>query len=779
MQTKRTPKKAKSPAARKSTARNSRNYKNPRLPVKARVADLLKRMTIEEKVAQMLCLWRGRQERIFDETGQLNHDLIKKNLKNGMGQIARLTDLNNGLKAEQIIALANVLQKFFVEETRLGIPVIFHEEALHGLPAIDTVSYPQPIALASSFDPQLIEDIYTTVAEDLRSRGAHQALTPVVDVARDPRWGRVEETFGEDPHLVAQLGMAAVRGFQGDGTFRNKTRVLATLKHFAAHSQPESGSNCGPGNYSERVLRDIFFHSFREVVKKCKPASVMASYNEIDGLPSHANQWLLRKVLRQEWGFEGYVVSDYFAITELYHKGDSVSHGLARDKKEAALLALLAGVNIELPDTDCYPFIRDLIKEKRIKESVLDELIAPMLKYKFMMGLFEDPYVQIDAHRAAEKMQADKKLALRAAQESIVLLKNDRALLPLNPQKYRRIAVIGPNADRRMLGGYSGKPPEYTTVLQGIKDKAGSQCQILYSEGCKITVNGSWEEDVVTLPDPRANRKAIKEAVSTAKKSDLVILVLGGNEQTSREAWSKVHLGDRASLDLFGDQNELARAVIATGRPVVLLLFNGRPLSIVRLKDQIPAIVECWYLGQESGAAVADVLFGGYNPGGKLPISFPRSAGHLPCFYNHKPSARRGYLFDDITPLFPFGYGLSYTRFVLNNLRLKKPAVRRDETARVFIDVTNSGDRPGEEVVQMYIRDLHSSVTRPVKELRGFKRVRLEPGESKTIELAIEPEHLAFTDVNLDYTVEPGDFEIMVGNSSRDQDLSKVILTVK
>jgi beta-glucosidase len=759
-------------------------YKNPKLAVKKRVADLLQRMTLEEKVAQMLCFWGQKQTVLLGRDGKLDLDNLRSHLKNGIGQIGRLSDTGGApsiggvLSPTEMAELANKIQKFLVEETRLGIPVIFHEECLHGLAAKDATSYPQPIGLASTFDPSLIEEIYTAIAEDARVRGTQQALTPVVDVAREPRWGRVEETFGEDPYLVAQMGIAAVKGFQGDGTFKDKKRVIATLKHFAAHGQPESGSNCGPVNVSERLLRDTFLYTFRQVIEKANAMSVMASYNEIDGVPSHASKWLLRDVLRDEWGFEGFVVSDYYAITELNRKDDAISQGVAKDKSEAALLAVNAGVNIELPDPDCFSNLTKLVREKKVAKSLIDELVGSMLKYKFLLGLFEDPYVDPAKIQNERKLEADRPIALKAAHETITLLKNEDDLLPVDLKKYNRIAVIGPNADRRLLGGYSGTPKYYTTVLEGIKARVGTSSLVTYSEGCKITVGGSWSEDKVTFAGEEENRRLIAQAGETARNSDIVVLAIGDNEQTSREAWSKTHLGDRASLDLFGMQDELVNAIVATGKPVVVVLFNGRPISISNVAKKVHSILECWYLGQETGPAVADVLFGDYNPGGKLPISIPRSAGHVPCYYNYKPSARRGYLDADITPLFPFGFGLSYTKFAFDNLRLAKSTIRLKESTKVLIDLTNTGKFAGEEVVQMYIHDVVSTVTRPVKELRGFQRVRLEPGESKTVALTISPEHLAFTNIDRELVVEPGEFEIMVGNSSRDEDLKKVILKV-
>jgi beta-glucosidase len=624
----------------------------------------------------------------------------------------------------------------------------------------------------------LVESLFTMTALEARLRGAHHALTPVVDVAREPRWGRVEETYGEDPYLVSRLGIAAVRGFQGDKNFRDKRHVLATLKHFVGHGQPESGMNCAPANVSLRVLQETFLYTFKEVLREAGAVTLMPSYNEIDGVPSHANKWLLRDVLRKEWGFKGFTVSDYYAIWELGYRPDTHGHFVAKDKKESCALAVKAGVNIELPDPDCYLHLVELVKKGVLKESELDELVAPMLFWKFEMGLFDDPYVDPEEADRVAGCDEHRDLALTAAQEAITLLKNENSIAPLDLNSVKTIAVIGPNANRGLLGGYSGVPKHNVTVLDGIREKAGKKVKVLYSEGCKITIGGSWNQDEVVPSDPEEDRKQIAEAVKVAKKADVIVLAIGGNEQTSREAWALNHMGDRTSLDLMGRQEELVKAMVALGKPVIVFLFNGRPLSINYMAENVPVIYECWYLGQETGRAVANVLFGDCNPGGKLPISVPRSVGHLPVFYNYKPSARRGYLFDDVSPLYAFGYGLSYTSFDLSNPRLTKKKIRLDGSAQVLVDVTNTGKRAGAEVVQLYIRDLVSSVTRPIKELKGFKKVFLNPGESTTVKLDITPAALSFFDVNMNYVVEPGDFEIMIGNSSRDADLQKLILQV-
>jgi beta-glucosidase len=755
-------------------------YRNPAMSAEKRVKDLLSRMSLEEKAAQMLCIWQKKPQTLVDADGNFDPARAKAAFKggHGLGQVGRPSDAGKGLNARKMAETTNSIQKFFIENSRLGIPVVFHEECLHGHAAVDGTSFPQPIALASTFNPELIECIFTATALETRSRGAHQALTPVVDVARDPRWGRCEETYGEDPFLVSRMGIAAVRGFQGDATFHDKTRMIATLKHCVGHGQPESGMNCAPANVSMRVLRETFLFTFKEALQNGGAISVMPSYNEVDGVPSHANKWLLRDVLQKEFGFKGYYVSDYFAIWELGYRPDTHGHFVTTDKRDSCRAAVEAGVNIELPDPDCYLELVNLVKKRVLKESQLDELIAPMLLWKFKLGLFDDPYVDPAVAERVVGCEEHANLARQAAREVITLLKNEDGLAPLDLNKYRTIAVIGPNADRTLLGGYSGVPKHEVTVLEGIRGRVGNRAKVVYSEGCKITIGGNWNKDEVVPSNPAEDRKQIAAAVEVAKQADVIILAIGGNEQTSREAWMLNHMGDRANLDLMGRQEELVKALLATGKPVIVLLYHGRPNSINYLVANVPVIFECWYLGQENGHAVADILFGDVSPSGKLPISIPRSAGHLPVFYNYKPSARRGYLFDDVSPLFAFGYGLSYTTFAIEKVRLEKKSIRANGSTRVLAEVTNTGKREGAEVVQMYIRDAASTVTRPVKEMKGFRKVTLRPGEKKTVTFDITPDLLAFYDVNMKYIVEPGEFFIMVGNSSRNEDLTEITLTV-
>jgi beta-glucosidase len=773
-------------------------YKDPSLPVESRVADLLGRMTLEEKVAQTHTLWT-QKVRILDEQGNFAPQKAREVLKHGIGQIARISepkvvrpgttpgelsyeyDRTGKISTEEFIRrsveLANAAQRFLVEQTRLGIPAVVHEEGLHGFAAPGGTHFPQAIALASAWDEELMERVFTVAAAEIRARGGHQALTPVLDVSRDPRWGRTEETYGEDPYLAARLGVAAIRGFQGRDAGRiGPERVVATAKHFAVHGQPEAGTNVGPGNYSERVVREFFLPSFEAAIREAGALSVMPSYNEIDGVPAHANAWLLEQVLRREWGFRGYAVSDYFAIEDLRRL-----HHVVENKEEAAKKALETGVDIELPDVDCYGTLAELVRQGRISEAVLDRAVARMLRVKFMLGLFENPYVDAEKALRVTNSAESQALAVEAARKSIVLLKNENRTLPLDRAKTRTLAVIGPNAAGCHLGGYSEDPGRCVTILDGIKSKAGANTKVVYSEGVRITEDQAdwrdWYLDPVTPPDPAKNAARIAEAVKVARASDAVVLVLGENEQTNREAWAPTHLGDRDSLELLGNQDDLVKAVVALGKPTVVLLLGGRPLAIKYVAENVPAILQGWYLGQEGGTAAAEVIFGEYNPGGKLPITFPRSVGQIPAYYNQKPSARRGYLFADKSPLFAFGHGLSYTTFRYSNLRLSQSPIGRAGRTSVLVDVTNTGKVKGDEVVQMYVRDRVSSVTRPVKELRGFKRVTLEPGETRTVELAITPASLWFYNDRMERVVEPGQFDVMVGGNS--VDLETVELEVK
>ena len=742
-------------------------YRNPDLPVEQRLADLLSRMTLEEKVAQLQGTWQNPNSRqdpnlmFVGEKGVFLPQRAAVALKVGLGEMSRPSE-NRGPR--QMAEFTNTLQKWMKENTRLGIPILFHDECLHGHAAPKGTSYPQPIALASSWDPDLVRDVFSATAAEVRARGAHQCLTPVVDLARDPRWGRTEETYGEDPYLVSRIGVAAVQGFQGSGPFIDKAHVLATLKHFAVHGQPEGGTNVAPGNYSERVVREYFLKPFEAGVKQGHAQSVMASYNEIDGIPSHSNRHLLTDILRHEWGFDGVLVSDYFAISDL-----RTLHHVAATDDDAAKMALDAGVDVELPGADTFRDLVEQVKQGHIAEATVNQAAAHMLREKFLTGLFEDPYVDPAYAEKITNSPEHQQLALQAAHEAIILLKNQGNLLPLDKTKYKRIAVIGPNAAEVHLGGYSNHPGRGVSLLEGIKHKVGPNTEVLYSLGCKITESlPDWDADKVVLGDPRLNAQRIQEAVKVAQKADIAILVIGGNEQTSREAWAANHPGDRDNLDLLGNQDDLVKAILSTGKPVVVFLMHGRPNSINYIAENVPAILDGWYLGQEGGTAAADVIFGDYNPGGKLPITVPRSVGQLPDYYYQKPSAKREYLGSTTLPLYPFGWGLSYATFQYQNLRTDPDSIGPEGETKVSVEVTNTGKVPGEEVVQLYIRDEVSSVTRPVKELRGFRRIALAPGETRTVELSLGFDELSFLNRDMRRTVEPGSFKLMVGGNSQD-----------
>jgi len=504
----------------------------------------------------------------------------------------------------------------------------------------------------------------------------------------------------------------------------------------------------------------------------------MPSYNEIDGVPSHANKWLIHDILRKQLGFEGLVVADYFAIDQLFTK-----EFVAEGGKDAARIAFNSGVQFEFPQANQYKYLPELLEEGKVREEDIDKAVAQALKLKFELGLFENPYVDVDEAISVSKKTEHKKLALNAARESIVLLKNDN-LLPLQKDKYKRIAVIGPCAKDLYFGGYSGEPFEKVSLLDGVKKKAGNNAEVLFAQGCRLTTNTStsffnWKKDEIEFASREDNLKLIKEAVDVARQAEVIILAVGENDHLCREAWAKTHIGDNMTLDLFGEQNELVDSIISLGKPVVVYLMNGRPLSVNKLVQKVPAIIEGWYMGQETGTAAADVIFGDMNPSGKLTITVPKSAGQLPMYYNHKHSAQfLDYISQDINPLFHFGFGLSYTTFEFSQPRLEKNNIKVNESTKVSVDVKNTGKVAGDEIVQLYIHDKVSSVTRPVKELKGFQRISLKPGETKTVTLEITPDKLAFHNIDMEFVVEPGEFEIMVGNSSRDIDLSKISINV-
>ena len=712
-------------------------------------------MTLEEKLAQMTILDVPEQMDLDDAHIQT----FLTAWPHGLGAFGR-----PGLKRspEATAELTNAIQQYLIKHTRLGIPALVIDEALHGLMAQGATSFPQAIALASTWDPNLVRQVFSAAAQEMRSRGGNFALTPVLDLARDPRWGRTEETYGEDPYLVSRIGLSAVRGLQGDTLPVSDQHVIATAKHFAVHGQPEAGTNAAPANYAEREIRENFLVPFQTAVQEGKAQCVMASYNEVNGIPVHANTWLLKDILRDEWGFQGFIISDGGGIEQLY-----TLHHVVADLAEAARKALQTGIDFELDH--CFHTLAEQVRAGLISDALIDQAVLRILKAKQMLGLFES--CQVPAEKADEinNCAVHRQIALQAAHKAIILLKNEDHLLPLDPTAIKTIAVIGPNAADLHLGGYSVQPGRGISVLQGLQNKLGSD-RVIFAEGCRITegVQGwqQWWQDAVPLADPSENQVRIEQAVQISKLADVVLLVLGENEGVCREGWSTQHLGDRDSLDLPAQQNDLARAILTIGKPTIVLLLNGRPLATNYIAEHAPAILEGWYLGQETGTAVADVLFGEVNPGGRLPITIPRSVGQIPAYYYHKPSARRGYLFSDHSPLYCFGHGLSYTTFEYTNLELSSSQIRPDQTVDVHVNITNTGNRLGDEVVQVYVHDLVASVTRPVKKLCGFERLTLQPGETRRVKFTVGPQNLQILGDDLRPVVEPGLFKIMVGSSS-------------
>jgi beta-glucosidase len=749
-------------------------YKNSGLPVEDRVEDLIKRMTLEEKVGQLFS-WFSLDTgvRFFNENDEFTWTDDMDNLKHGVGALFTF-EFIDWKTFKMNIRRINNFQRYLMDSTRLGIPSLIFAEGLHGAMVVGATSFPQAIALGCTWDTVLIEQVFNVAAVEAHASGAWQVLSPVLDLARDPRWGRTEECYSEDPYLVSRMAMAAVNGFQGRGKIIQKDHVAVTLKHFAGHGQSEGGRNISPVNYSEREFRSLHLYPFEMAVKRANAQSIMASYNEWDGIPNHVNSKLLIDILRNEWDFNGYVMSDGGGLDVTYK-----THLAAADSAESGIISIINGVDYDLASMGCFSALTDQVKKGNVQEKYIDRAVKNVLRVKFKCGMFDHPYINERLFDSIANSKEHKQLALKAAHKAMVLLKNENNILPLDSNKIKTLAVIGPNAKGIHLGGYSPVPMYGVDILEGIKEYARDRFKVLYAGGCKITVNKEchWRvNENPILNDPEDDKKLINQAVNIAKQSDAVILAIGENELINREAWSENHLGDRDNLDLAGMQNELAKAILQTGKPVVILLINGRPLTINYINEKAPAIIECWYLGQETGHAVADVLFGKVNPGGKLTVTFPRSVGQLPCFYNKKPSSLREYVLAESTPLFPFGYGLSYTTFDYSNLKISPGKIPVNGTAEVTIDIKNSGKAKGDEIVQLYIHDLVSLPTRPVKELKDFKRITIEPGKTETVKFFITREKLEAFGMDMKREVQPGKFEIMVGKNSVDALIDTLIV---
>ena len=739
-----------------------------------RVDSLIATMSLDEKVAQLSCMARVPEvEWLTDDGGQLDTVEMLRRYPHGLGQLGRPSQRQDPTAA---VEFTNRVQETLATKTRLGIGALFNEEGVHGHMAVGATSYPAAIALASTWDPDLVESVYAAVAREVRSRGSNYVYAPVLDLARDPRWGRVEETFGEDPYLTARLGVAAVRGLQGTEWSIPADRVLACAKHFAGHGAPESGMNGAPLRAGEREMREHHLVPFEAVVKEAGVAALMAAYHEIDGVPCHANGRLLIDLLRTEWGFTGMVSSDGFGIPQL-----ATVHKVAADETEAGRLAIMAGVDNEVPEPRCYASLGDQVRAGVLPEPVIDRAVANVLSMKDRLGLL-DPVAAGDAELAMRTVNnADHQaLALEAARRSIVLLANREHALPLDVASLGKVAVIGPHAAELHLGGYAADPRRGVTVLEGMRERLG-ETRLTYAEGCRVAEppHGAavWWADDVTVADPQDQDALIAAAVEAAEEAEVVVLAIGGSEATCREGWWYDHLGDRDSLDLPGRQADLVMAVAATGTPLVAVVMGGRPLDLGVVIEHCAAVLQVWYPGQEGGTAVAEILCGDVNPSGKTAITFPRSVGQLPTYLGRKPSADRGYLFASHEPLFPFGFGLSYTSFSYGTVTLDSTEIDVDGEVRVMVDITNTGSRPGAEIVQLYIRDLVSTVTRPTRMLRRFARVELESGETRTVNFELTGEDLALVDLHMKRIVEPGEFEIHVGGSSTDTKIAVLTVT--
>jgi beta-glucosidase len=738
----------------------AQDYKNPKILIQQRVKSLLSKMTLEEKVAQLKSTFSAIPH--IDQKFLSNDQKMDSLFKNGVGMIN--PDFNN--TPEEVVANRNAIQQYLRTKTRLGIPTIFVDEAHHGLLGMKVDIFPSSIGLACSWDTLLTEKIYTYVAAQASSRGTNLVLAPVIDPTRDPRWGRTGETFGEDPYLCGLMGSAVVRGFQGSSNDSiAPNHVASTLKHFTGHGQSESGVNQAVADISENTLRNVHMEPFRLAINHVKPAAIMPAYVDIDGVPAHANHWLLTDVLRKEWNYRGVLVSDWWAIDQLYQK-----HLVAADRKAAALQAFNAGVTVDEPMGGNYQDLVALVKSGKINMADLDKVVGYVLTLKFKLGLFDNQTaISIDNANAHIAQPEGRALALKAAEESMVLLKNQNNILPLKATQYKKIAVIGPCAAVNYLGDYSGTTLHNVSLLEGIKNKLkekGSATEVVYAKG----VDMSMHDDTISLstttnggraklPDSEKNKRMIDSAVKVAADADVIICAVGQNQQFSQEAGLPDNFGDISTLELLSNQNELVEALIRTGKPVVVYMTHGRPLSINYIQQHADAILDGWYAGQESGNAAANILFGDINPSGKLTITVPRSVGQIPINYDHKPSAHFfEYVTESNTPLFPFGYGLSYT-----NYQYGKPTVTGNT---LTLNITNTGKTDGTEIVQLYVHPKVASVTQPVKVLKGFSRVDLKAGETKTVSFAINKDLLAYYNQKMKRVAEPGTYELMVGPNS-------------
>lgn len=743
-------------------------YKDSRQPVEKRVEDLMSRMTLEEKIAQMSQFVgpnhiRENQQRFKGKSVAKNDDAygfyptLSVNDLYRMTQEGKIGSFLHVVTAEE----ANELQRL-AAKSRLGIPLIIGIDAIHGNALVSgTTVYPTPIGQASTFNEELVERLSRESAREVRAGGAHWTFTPNVDVARDARWGRVGETFGEDPWLVSRMGVATVRGYQGARIGNNS--VLACAKHLIAGSEPSNGTNAAPMDVSERTLREVFLPPYKAAVQEAGVATLMAAHNELNGIPCHADRWMMTDIMRDEYGFDGFIVSDWMDVSRIHDL-----HHAAIDLDDAYRQAVEAGLDMNMHGPGFAESILKQVEAGTVSKDVIDRACRGILTAKFHLGLFENPYVDLSDSKKTLFNANHRKTALEAAEQSIVLLKNANGLLPLDLSKINRIFVTGPNADNQsILGDWTLPQPDenVTTLLEGLRRVAGEGKVTYYDYGDDVRQNS---------PDK------VKDAAAMAREADVAIVVVGENPLRYQKGKTCGENTDRMNLELLGTQEQLVLDIAATGVPTIVVLTGGRPLAIPEIDKKVSAVLQAWEPGSEGGLALAEIIAGQVNPSAKLPVSMPYSSGQIQMIYNHKPSQYfHKYKDGPSKPLYPFGYGLSYTDFTISEPVLDKTVAGTTDTVKVSATVTNTGSREGTEVVQLYIRDNISSATRPVKELKDFVRVSLKPGESRTVEFDITPDKLAFFDRNMKYSVEPGDFTVMVGSSSLDKDLKTTCLTIK
>ncbi len=708
----------------------------PEDTLSVRVDSVLSLMTLEDKIGQLNQLSYGSG---FGPE-------VKTNIPAEYKELIKQGKIGSFLNATGV-QLTYELQKIAIEESKLKIPLIFGLDVIHGFKTI----FPVPLGEAATWQPEIIEMSAHYQAMEAASAGIHWTFSPMVDIARDPRWGRIMEGSGEDPYLGSLMAAARVRGYQENLSDLN---IIACAKHYAAYGGAEGGRDYNTVDISERTLRDVYLPPYKAAVD-AGVHTLMSSFNEIGGIPSSGSKYLLTDILRDQWGFKGFVVSDWGSI------GEMINHGFASDLKHAGEIAINAGVDMDMESRAYITHLNELVEEDKIDEDLIDESVKRILRIKFLLGLFDDPYRYCNKEREQKNIGTEeiRIAASEVARRSMVLLKNEKNILPLK-KFYKRIAVIGPlaNSQSNPLGGWDamGDSSDVTTVLEGFKKYVDGKSEIIYAEGCKINDNST---------------SGFKNAVNIAKKADVVVLCLGESRDMSGEAWS------RSSLDLPGVQEELTKELLKTKKPIVAVIMNGRPLSINLLNEKASAILEAWFPGVTAGDAIAKLLFGDYNPSGKLPVTFPRTVGQVPIYYNHKNTGRPGrsderytskYFDLPLTPLYPFGYGLSYTTFNFDNLNLSSNRLTEEDSIIVSVKVKNTGNYDGEEVVQLYIRDLVGSVTRPVKELKGFKKIMLKKGEEKTVQFTLREKDLRFTAADMKFKSEPGLFKVYIGNNSVD-----------